>query len=126
MLQSSDGIWAVDIKWDPVGLGLTLNETSDDFEYVYNEDAVAQVIHLAIRDSEFTPQMLNAHPSVVSLLLNNLVDELEDNEWSIALGTIKLDVDYLKGQLIFTGTTEGLNPKPIRVALDLTKEDTNS
>jgi|GEM_PF-7108585 len=119
----SDGIWAVDIKWDPIQLGLTLNTAGDDFEYVYNEDAVAQVIHLAIRASEYTPQMINAHPAVVERLLNDLVDELEDNEWSIALGSIRLDVDYKTGQLIFTGTTAGLTPKPIRVALDLTKED---
>jgi hypothetical protein len=122
MLEVVDGIWAMDIRWDPVGLGATMNQVGDDFEYVYNEDAVAQVIHLAIRDSDYTPQMINAHPAVVSRLLNDLVDELEDNEWSIALGSIKLDMDFKTGQLIFTGKTDGLSSKPIRVALDLTKE----
>lgn len=123
MTAENEAIWAIDIKWDPVSLGPKLNEAGDDFVYVYNEDAVAQVIHLAIRDSEYTPQMINAHPSVVNRLLNDLTDELENNEWSIALGTIKLDVDYKTQQLIFTGITGGHNPKPIRVALDLTKED---
>lgn len=121
-MSELDSIWAVDIKWDPVNLGPKLNSAGDDFEYVYNEEAVAQVIHLAIRDSEYTPQMINTHPSVVNRLLNDLTEELENNEWSIALGTIKLKVDFASSRLVFTGTTQGQNPKTIRVALDLTKE----
>lgn len=122
MTTIPDSIWAIDIKWDPVNLGPKLNDDGTDFEYVYNEEAVAQAIHLAIRDSEYTAQMINAHPAKLRLLLNRLKDQLEDSEWSVALGTINLDLDLDTKQLIFTGKTEGVNPQSIRVALDLTNE----
>ena len=116
-------IWAVDIKWDSVALGPKLNDEGTDFEYVYNEKAVGQVIHLAIRDSEYTPQMINALPAKLQLLLNQLKDELEDKEWSVALGSISLDIDFETKQLVFTGKTESVNPQSIRVALDETIHD---
>ena len=123
MTTVPSNIWAVDIKWDSVALGPKLNDEGTDFEYVYNEKAVAQVIHLAIRDSEYTPQMINAHPTKLQLLLNQLKDELEDNEWSVALGSISLDIDFDTKQLVFTGKTDNVTPQSIRVALDLTKEN---
>ncbi len=147
MTTVPSNIWAADIKWDSVALGPKMKTESacvycsnlfycgdgsycgqdigieTDFEYVYNENAVAQVIHLAIRDTEYTPQMINAHPAKLQLLLNQLKDELEDNEWSVALGSISLDIDFDTKQLVFTGKTESVNPQSIRVALDLTKGD---
>ncbi len=122
MSQVPETIWAVDIEWDPVTLGVKLNEAGDDFEYVYNENAVAQVIKLAIRDSDFAQQMINSHSSQLPLLLNKLKDELEDKEWGVALGSISLDINLKTSQLIFNGLTTHLPPKPIRVALDLTKD----
>ncbi|MBU2514509.1 hypothetical protein KJ966_24555 [bacterium] len=123
MSQVPDAIWAIDIKWDAVTLGPKLNDTEDDFEYVYNEEAVKQVIYLAIRDSDNTQTLINAHPTDVLKRLNKLKEEIEDKEWSIVLGSISLKVDYETKQLIFNGLIEGQEMQSVRVALDLTKED---
>jgi hypothetical protein len=116
-------IWAIDVKWDPVFLGPKLNEAGDDFEHVYNEEAVEQVIYLSIKDSDATQDLINAHPANIRKRLNVLKEEIEEKEWSIALGSITLDIDFKTQQLIFNGTIEGRESQSIRVALDLTKED---
>ncbi len=118
-----ENVWAVDIKWDPVFLGPKLNEAEDDFEYVTNEKAAEQVIYLAIRDSDNTQTLINAHPADALKRLNKLKEEIEDKEWSIVLGSVFLDIDYKNHLLIFRGKTKGQEMKSIRVALDLTMED---
>lgn len=117
-------IWAIDIKWDPVTLGPKLNEAEDDFEYVYNENAVRQVVYLAIKDSEEAQGLINAHPVDVRKRLNSLKEKIEDEEWSIVLGSIVMEIDYQAQQLIFNAVIAGHNIQSIRIALDLTKEDT--
>ena len=87
-------IWAIDIKWDSVSLGPKLNDSGDDFEYVYNEKAVEQVIYLSIKDSDTTQELINAHPVAIRKRLNILKEEIEEKEWSIALGSITLDIDF--------------------------------
>ncbi len=115
-------IWAFDVKWDSVTLGPKLNEIGDDFEYVYNEDAVAQVVYLAIRDSDNAQYLVNSHPCDVAERLNQLTEELENKEWSIELGSITLNFDYGAKKLEFSAITAGQVKKPIRFSLNLAGE----
>ena len=78
----------------------------------------------SIKDSEEAQGLINAHPVDVRKRLNSLKEKIEDEEWSIVLGSIVMEIDYQAQQLIFNAVIAGHNIQSIRIALDLTKEDT--
>ena len=118
--MSPDEIQVMTAKWSETTGGFELKEGGEEFVYLYNEDAISQIVRFAIRYSKFTNQLVNCHPSQVPGLLNTLQDELEDSEWSLKLGSInlKLENSIIHFEAIWEGTME----KTIRFKLDLSKE----
>ena len=118
--MSPDEIEVMTAKWSEGSSGFELTSGGEQLVYLYNEDAISQIIRFAIRYSKTTNQLVNCHPAQVPGLLNSLQDELEDSEWSLKLGSINLKLE--NSIIHFEAIWEGAVEKTIRFKLDLSKE----
>mgnify|MGYP000132640792 CR=1 FL=1 len=115
---------AIALKWHADVQGLKTNEAGDELIYLYDNSAIEQAIYLALRYSDFTNQLINCHPDKVRFLINALTEALEEKEWALELGSIRLSFEYETKTLVFEGISKLSDKLPIRLALELTSEET--
>lgn len=91
----------IDLKWDPVDLGITLDEDGVEPLTVSGEyEPVRQSIHISIRGSQYSRLMIAGDPKTYPGLIQKLIEELENNHRHIILGSIDPTYELIPGRKV--------------------------
>jgi len=114
----------IDLKWDSINLGITLDDYGLEPLTVENAGAVHQSYRISIRSSVYTQSLINCDAGNVPGLLIDLQEEIENLHYrTIVLNTIDIKYDFSAKKLLFSCQDHDPPTDPIPVHILMRLED---